>query len=434
MIKKLSVTIVTLGCSKNSVDSEFLLGSLNKKYFNLQHSADVCKSDILLINTCGFIFDAKQESINTILQAVKLKNDGLINVLIVFGCLTERYKNEISKEIPEIDYLFGVNEFIEIKRIINNYVSLSEEYLGQRILTTPKHYAYLKVSEGCNRKCSFCAIPNIRGKYISKPIEAILNEAKQLAQNGTKEIILIAQDLSYYGIDIYKKPSLAILINKLSEISGIEWIRLHYLYPKYITNELIKTISSNNKVCKYIDIPIQHISNNILSKMRRQNTNEYIINLLNKIKSNISDIAIRTTILVGHPNESENDFKLLLQFVNDFNFSRLGVFTYSHEEDTYAFNNYNNNIPEKVKKQRASILMKTQQEISLSNNKKLINSVQKVIIDRKENNNYYGRTQFDSPEIDNEVIINSNNLKIGTFYNVTITDADEFDLYATVNN
>jgi len=437
MSKKISVSIVTLGCAKNSVDSEFLLGSLNPNSFKLEHIVNVAPSDVLLINTCGFIFDAKQESINTILEAVKLKNEGLVTTLIVFGCLTERYRNELEKEIPEIDYIFGVNQQKEIRKVILKGINFYGEYDNSRyttcrVPTTPKHYAYLKISEGCNRKCSFCAIPSIRGGYVSRTIESLVEETKQLAKQGVKELILIAQDLTFYGYDIYLKPSLALLITKLSEINGIEWIRLHYAYPRFFNSELIKVIANNSKVCKYIDMPIQHISNKMLKIMNRESSKKNIINLLEKLRNNIPNVALRTTLLVGHPGETQKDFNELKQFVADFKFSRLGVFPYSHEDGTCSYLKYKDSISQKLKTNRLSEIMQVQQEISLINNNKLINTLQNVIIDCKENENYIGRTQFDSPEIDNEVIIKDNNLKIGSFYNIKIIDATEFDLQGEI--
>lgn len=432
MPKKLSVSVVTLGCSKNSVDSEFLLGSLNPNSFKLNHIENVAPADILLINTCGFIFDAKQESINTIFEAVKLKNDGFIRTLIVFGCLTERYRADLEKEIPEVDYIFGVNQQKEIRKVILKGINIYSDEGDFRILTTPKHYAYLKISEGCNRKCSFCAIPAIRGGYVSRTIESLVEESKQLAKQGVKELILIAQDLTFYGYDIYSKPSLALLISKLSKIDGIEWIRLHYLYPHYFNSELINEIANNTKVCKYIDIPIQHISDKMLKIMRRESSKKNIITLLDKLRNNIPNIAIRTTLLVGHPGETQKDFNELMQFVNDFKFDRLGVFPYSHEEGTPSFLNYKNSVSQKIKMNRVSEIMQLQQGISYFNNSKYIGTEQIVIIDGKENDYYFGRTQFDSPEIDNEVIIKSKNLIIGNFYKVKITDATEFELYGEI--
>jgi ribosomal protein S12 methylthiotransferase len=430
MSKKVSINLITLGCAKNSVDSEFLLGSLNQNLFKIRHINHVEPCDYLMINTCGFINDAKQESINVVLEGVKIKKQGLVKILIVFGCLTERYREELKKEIPEVDYFFGVNDKEKIKKILYCGIRNIENLNETRLLSTPKHYAYLKISEGCNRTCSFCAIPLIRGKYFSRSIESLKLEAENLASQGVKELILIAQDLTFYGYDIYKKPSLLLLINTLSEINGIKWIRLHYLYPRFITNELIKAIAENHKVCKYIDIPIQHISDKMLSVMRRGVDKEATKALLYKIRAKIPGIAFRTTLLVGHPNETQKDFKELCEFIQEFRFDRLGVFPYSHEEGTYSYKNFKNSIPKKVIDQRVAKIMSIQQEISLERNYSKVGSVQEILIDRKENDILIARTQYDSPEIDNEVILNESNLKIGEFYKVRITEATEFDLIA----
>ena len=417
-----------MGCAKNSVDSEFLLGKLNQNFFKISHTEVVEPCDFLLINTCGFINDAKKESINIVLEGVRLKKEKKIKTLIVFGCLSQRYREELKNEIPEVDYFFGVNEQHEIISILNSGIINYENLNEIRFLSTPKHYAYLKISEGCNRKCSFCAIPFIRGPYISKTIESLISEAESLAKQGVKELILIAQDLTFYGMDLYKKASLSVLINKLSEIEGIQWIRLHYLYPKYFTNELLKTIKDNPKVCKYIDMPIQHISDKMLKIMRRGDNKLQTIELLNKIRESIPGITIRTTLLAGHPGETKKDFEELKSFIKEFKFDRLGVFPYSHEEGTYSYKNFKDNISEKTKNQRASEIMEIQQNISSELNSLKIGTTQEVIIDRKEDNLFIGRTQYDSPEIDNEVIIHKKNLKIGGIYSLPITDANEFDL------
>ncbi|MBI5540301.1 MAG: 30S ribosomal protein S12 methylthiotransferase RimO [Bacteroidia bacterium] len=429
MSKKISISVVTLGCAKNSVDSEFLLGGFNPENFNLSHSQIVEKADVLLINTCGFIFDAKQESVNTIMEGVKLKNQGDVKTLIVFGCLTERYREELIKEIPEVDFIFGVKEQKEIRRAILKTVNIYSEDGDFRLLTTPSHYAYLKVSEGCNRKCSFCAIPSIRGEYVSRTIDSLKQETESLAKQGVKELILIAQDLTFYGHDIYGKPSLAKLITVLSEVEGIKWIRLHYTYPKYFNSELINVIANNPKVCKYVDIPIQHISDKMLKIMRRGADRKSTVDLLQKLRNNIPNIAIRTTLLVGHPGETQKDFEELKQFVKDFKFDRLGVFPYSHEEGTHSFLKMKDTISKKLKNARVSEIMQIQQVISLELNKFKIGSEHEVLIDTKETDHYTGRTQFDSPEIDNEVIVTRKNLKVGNYYNVKIIDASEFELY-----
>jgi len=434
MAKKLSIVVVTLGCAKNSVDSEFLLGSLNPEMFKLKHSQNVIRSDILLINTCGFIFDAKQESINTILEGVRLKNQGHVQTLIVFGCLAERYRSELEKEIPEIDYIFGVNEQKKIRKVILKGINIYEKTCNSRILTTPSHYAYLKISEGCNRKCSFCTIPSIRGRYISRTIKSLKIETEFLAKQGVKELILIAQDLTFYGYDIYNKPMLSKLISELSEIDGIKWIRLHYTYPQFFNSELINVIAQNPKVCKYIDIPIQHISDKMLNIMRRGTNKKSVIKLLERLRNKIPDLAIRTTLLLGHPGETKKDFNELQKFVQDFKFDRLGVFPYSNEEGTYSFNNLKNSISEKIKLSRVSEIMQIQQEISLKKNLSKLGTKQLVLTDSKEKLHSIGRTQHDSPEIDNEVIINNTGLKTGEFYNIVIEQADEFELYGKLLN
>jgi ribosomal protein S12 methylthiotransferase len=428
MSKKISISVVTLGCAKNSVDSEFLLGGFNPESFKLSHSQIVEKADVLLINTCGFIFDAKQESVNTIMEGVKLKNQGHVKTLIVFGCLTERYREELIKEIPEVDFIFGVKEQKEIRRAILKTVNIYSEEGDFRLLTTPSHYAYLKVSEGCNRKCSFCAIPSIRGEYVSRTIESLKQETESLAKQGVKELILIAQDLTFYGYDICGKPSLSKLIEQLSDVEGIKWIRLHYTYPKYFNSELINVIANNSKVCKYVDIPIQHISDKMLKIMRRGADRKSTIDLLQKLRNNVPDIAIRTTLLVGHPGETQKDFDELKQFVKDFKFDRLGVFPYSHEEGTHSYNKMKDSISKKLKNARVSEIMQIQQDISMELNKNKVGTSQEVIIDRKENDVFIGRTQFDSPEIDNEVIVHKKNMKVGEFYTLSIIDAQEFDL------
>lgn len=380
-----------------------------------------------MINTCGFINDAKEESINTILHYANEKNNGNIDKLYVFGCLSQRYKTDLKKTIPEVDDFFGVNNYSEI--ITGIKANYKKELIGERIITTPKHFAYLKISEGCNRTCSFCAIPLIRGKHISKPIEAIIAEAKFLASKGVKELLIIAQDLSYYGLDIYKEQKLPELITDISKIDGIEWIKLHYFYPANFPTQILDVIKNNPKVCKYIDIAFQHISDNMLSKMKRNINKQKTIELINLIRAKIPQIHIRTTILVGHPHETTSDFNELVNFVQTSKFERLGTFTYSNEENTYAGDNYKDNISEKTKQKRAEKIMNIQQEISTQINANKIGQTLKVIIDRKEQKKYIGRTEFDSPEVDNEVIITSKNkLTIGNFYNVKITDSSEFDL------
>lgn len=421
------VKILTLGCAKNTVDSEKIAANIKSLNIPVYFTNLPEKADTLIINTCGFIFDAKQESIDTILQAVELKKQGYIKKIFVTGCLSTRYLEELKKEIPEVDKYFTVHNF---NTIIYHFKKNSQYNERARYISTPTHYAYLKIAEGCNRKCSFCAIPSIRGKYKSEQIENLIHEATELAKKGVKELILVAQDLTYYGKDTHKKNLLAQLIQQLSNIKNIEWIRLHYAYPQFFTQELIETIAQNPKVCKYIDIPIQHISDNMLKLMKRNTSRKQIIQLLEKLRKHIPKLHLRTTVLVGHPGESKKDYEELVAFIKDFQFEKLSAFAYSHEENTYAYKYYKDLIPSRTKQNRLSKIMKIQQEIASSINKYFIGTTQQIIIDRKENNFLIGRTQFDSPEIDNEVIIEDRDNKylIGNFYNIKIKDAFEFDL------
>jgi len=429
---KKSVNIITLGCSKNLVDSEFILKQLEANDYTVKYNSDD-KTDVVILNTCGFINDAKEESIESILNYVNAKKAGLLDKLYVIGCLSERYKEDLQRDIPEVDKYFGVNNYEEIVKGIN--ADYKKELVGERVITTPKHYAYLKISDGCDRTCSFCAIPLIRGKHISKPIEALIAEAKYLASKGVKELILIAQDLSYYGLDIYKKQKLAELVEKLSEIEGIEWIRLHYFYPANFPYNIIDVIKNNPKVCKYIDIALQHISDNMLSKMKRNITKEKTLKLIDDIRTAIPDIHIRTTILTGHPGETEQDFDELIEFVTNSRFERLGTFTYSEEENTYAGDEYTDDIPDEIKAERAEQIMEIQQNISAQINADKIGKTLKVIIDKTENNYFVGRTEYDSADVDNEVIIKTNKeLEIGKFYNIKITEASDFDLIGELAN
>jgi ribosomal protein S12 methylthiotransferase len=425
------VNVITLGCSKNLVDSEYLLKQLSANGFKVVHDSNSADSDIIVINTCGFINDAKQESIETILQFEELKKQNKIKKLFVFGCLSERYKDELIKEIPGVDQFFGVYNLKElVESIGGNYKS---ELIGERLVTTPKHYAYLKISEGCDRSCSFCAIPLIKGNHISKAIPELIDEAEFLVRNGAKEIILIAQDLSYYGYDIYKKPKLAELLDQLSDIKGIKWLRLHYAYPAKFPVDVLDVIKNKPNICHYLDIPVQHITDKMLKLMKRGNTKEQTYSLINTIKSKVPDIALRTTILVGHPGETEEDFKELLDFVKYVKFDRLGVFTYSEEENTFSATNYKDEIPFAIKQSRMDEIMEVQRQISNRLNFQKINKIYKAIIDRKEGDYYIGRTEYDSPEVDNEVLIQSDvKLKIGQFYNVRIIKTDDFDLYAKI--
>ncbi|MBW6501663.1 MAG: 30S ribosomal protein S12 methylthiotransferase RimO [Bacteroidales bacterium] len=422
------INIVTLGCSKNVADSEKLIKQIRAGGYSISHDADVIVPGHVIINTCGFINDAKEESIDTIMRFVKAKEAGQIGNLYVMGCLAERYMTALRKEIPEVDQYFGVND---INGILNELgISLKNELLTDRELTGPSHYAYLKISEGCDRTCAFCAIPMIRGRYVSKPLEVIIEEANILAAKGVRELILIAQDLSYYGLDLYRKRKLPELIRELINIESLEWIRLHYLYPADFPEELIPVIRDNEKVCNYIDLPVQHISDKMLKLMKRSHSRKQTESLLSGLREKIPGVALRTTLIAGHPGESEDDFNELREFISDFRFDRLGVFAYSHEEDTWAGNNYNDEVPEEVKKERVSELMEIQQNISLELNRVKVGKVVKTIIDKKEGEYYTGRTEHDSPEVDQEVLIPSYYLlEPGTFRQVRITHAEEFDLF-----
>ena len=386
----------------------------------------------VIINTCGFIQDAKEESIDTILHYVSEKEKGEIQNLYVIGCLSERYKDKLRSEIPEVDRYFGVNDF---KAIINNFeLEYRDELIGERYLSTPGHYAYLKISEGCDRKCAFCAIPLIRGKHLSKPIEELVQEAENLEKQGVKELILIAQDLTYYGLDIYKQQRLKDLLTELTRIKNIGWIRLHYAYPSRFPMDILPLIKENEKICSYLDIPLQHINDTVLKLMRRGSTKKETLDLLSVIRREVPGIALRTTLLTGHPGETEQDFEELERFVAETRFDRLGVFTYSHEEDTYGYNHYSDDIPERVKINRKDRLMQLQQKISNELNNNKIGMLFKVIVDRREGDYFVGRTEHDSPEVDNEVLIKreKQELQIGDFYTVRITEAGEFDLFGVV--
>jgi len=422
---KQKINIVTLGCSKNLVDSEVMMGQLKDNY-SIRHDSDE-DADVIVINTCGFIHDAKEESIDTILRAVELKNEGRAKKVVVTGCLSERYKEELTNEIGGVDGFYGVNDLPEILAELDT--DYKKDLIGERVLTTPKHYAYLKVSEGCNRNCSFCAIPLIRGKHVSKTKEELVNEATLLAKKGVKELILIAQDLTWYGIDIYSKRELPDLINLLSEIEGIKWIRLHYTYPANFPVGLLKVMRDSPKVCSYMDMPLQHISSRILRSMKRGLGGEKTESLVQIIRKEVPGIALRSTLIVGYPGETEEEFLELMDFVRRSKFERLGVFTYSPEEDTSAYD-LEDDVPEEVKEDRRDRIMMLQQEISFELNKKFIGSTMLVLIDRIEGDTYIGRTEYDSPEVDNEVVINPKGLilNIGEFYNIVITGSDFFDL------
>jgi ribosomal protein S12 methylthiotransferase len=427
-MKSKKINIVTLGCSKNVVDSEKLLKQLNAGGYEVFYNSDIPTAETVIINTCGFINDAKEESIDTILRYVKAQKSGKIENLYVMGCLSERYADALKNEIPEVKKYFGVNNMQDVLEELG--VSYRKDLMTERTITGPGHYAYLKISEGCDRTCAFCAIPLIRGKYISRSIDDLVKEALQLSQKGVKEIILIAQDLSYYGLDLYRKQALPELVTELLKIESLEWIRLHYLYPANFPMELIPLIINNPRICRYIDIPIQHISDNMLEIMKRSHNRSETETILNTIRKKIPDAVIRTTLIAGHPGETEKDFLELRNFVSEFRFDRLGVFAYSHEEDTYSYVKYEDDIPEDIKEQRVADLMQVQQNIASELNQNYIGRILKVIIDRKENEFFIGRTEYDSPEVDQEVLIaNENNLTVGNFYNILINKASEFDLY-----
>lgn len=433
MSKKRKINIVTLGCSKNVVDSEFLMKQLDFDGWEVIHDSDDTSAKVVVINTCGFIADAKEESTDTILRFVNAKNQGAIDRVYVMGCLSQRYKSELEREIPEVDGFYGVTDLPEILKDLKS--KYTQEVANRRIITTPKHYAYLKISEGCNWGCAYCAIPLIRGKHISRTIESLIDEATQLANDGVKELLIIAQDTTYYGLDIYGKRKLPELIQKLSEINGIEWIRIHYAYPSNFPLDLIDVIRSNPKVCKYIDIPFQHISDNMLKLMRRGIDKKETIDLVNKLREEIPNIAIRTTFLVGHPGETEQDFNELLNFVKSSKFDRVGVFTYSEEEGTYAANNHPDTISEEIKNSRLEVLMELQQEISLKNNADKIGQTLKIIVDRFEDQYIVGRTEFDSPEVDQEVLVKndkSKKIQLGDFIDVKITICENYDLIGEI--
>ena len=422
------INIVTLGCSKNLVDSEKLLRQLNTGGFEVLHNSDENTAATVIINTCGFINDAKEESVDTILRFVRAQKAGQIANLYVMGCLSERYMDALRTEIPEVRKYFGVNNMSEILTELG--VKLRTDLLTERTITGPGHYAYLKISEGCDRTCAFCAIPAIRGKYVSRPIEELVKEAADLAEHGVKELILIAQDLSYYGLDLYKKQLLPELISCLLKIESLEWIRLHYLYPANFPMALIPLIRDNSRICKYIDIPIQHISDNMLGIMKRSHNRAETEAVLNKIRAEIPEAVIRTTLIAGHPGETEQDYIELREFINEFRFERLGVFAYSHEEDTWSYNNYSDEIPGEIKEARVSELMEIQQNISSELNEKMIGKTYKVLIDRREGEFFIGRTEYDSPEVDQEVLIPAEfDLAVGNFYNVKIKQSTDFDLF-----
>ena len=428
---KEKINIVTLGCSKNLVDSEVMLTQLKGNNKEVYHQSNDINPDVVIINTCGFIDNAKQESIDTILRYAKEKERGNIKRLYVTGCLSERYKNDLEREIKEVDGFFGTRELPELLKTFE--AKYRDDLIGERIITTESHYAYMKISEGCDRPCSFCAIPLMRGKHISKPIEEIILEAKNLVRNGVKEIMLIAQDSTYYGIDIYGKRVLPDLLRKLSDVEGLEWIRIHYAYPTGFPMEIIEVMKERDNICNYLDIPLQHGSTKMLKIMRRGTSREKIDRLIENIREINPLISIRTTLIAGHPGETEEDFNEMYEFVEKNKFNRLGIFTYSHEEGTHS-HSLVDDVPETLKRKRSNLIMSLQQKISFANNKKYIGKKLKVLIDRRDSKNYYGRTEFDSPEVDNEVIIPAMNshLRIGDFSDILIIEAKEYDLVGKI--
>ena len=426
------VNVVTLGCSKNIHDSEVLMGQLKGNQMNVVHEAtNMQESDIVVINTCGFIDNAKQESIDTILQYSDLKEQGKINKVIVTGCLSERYKPELQTEIPNVDAYFGTNDLPDLLQSIG--ADYRHELLGERLLSTPSHFSYFKIAEGCNRPCSFCAIPLMRGKHVSKSIEDLVKEAKFLAAGGTKELILIAQDLTYYGLDIYGKRNLSDLLRHLSDVDGIEWIRLQYAYPSGFPMDILDAINERSNICNYLDMPLQHISDPMLKSMRRGTSKQKQIDLVNQIRDKVPDIALRTTLICGYPGETEQDFQEMMEWVEDTRFDRLGCFTYSHEEKTYA-HSLVDDVPQEVKEERVEQIMEVQQGISYEKNQDKVGKAFKVLVDRVDGDYFIGRTEYDSPEVDNEVVLDArtNYARVGDFVEVRIDRAEDFDLYGNI--
>jgi ribosomal protein S12 methylthiotransferase len=431
-LKKNKVNVVTLGCSKNLVDSEVLMGQLKANKFDVEHEGTSDDHQIVIINTCGFVDNAKQESIDTILRYVAAKKEGAVEKVYVTGCLSERYKKDLEVEIPEVDAYFGTRELPKILKTLK--ADYKHELVGERLLTTPQHYAYFKISEGCDRPCSFCAIPLMRGKHVSVAMEELEKRAKMLAAKGTRELLLIAQDLTYYGLDIYKKRELANLLDKLSDVEGIDWIRLHYAFPSGFPMEVLDVMNAKNNICKYLDMPLQHISDNMLSSMRRGITRQKTIDVVNKIRDKVPGIALRTTLIAGYPGETEKDHEEMLRWVEETKFERLGIFTYSHEENTHA-HLLKDDVSEKTKRKRADAVMAVQQEISYKLNQEKTGKTYKILVDRKEGDFFIGRTEFDSPDVDNEVLVKADAetyLRVGDFAQVKIYEANDFDLYGQI--
>ncbi len=424
-LKKNKINVVTLGCSKNVYDSEVLMGQLRANNKEVLHEEE---GNVVVINTCGFIANAKEESVNTILEYVQKKEEGEVDKVFVTGCLSERYKPDLEKEIPNVDEYFGTSDLPNLLKALG--ADYKHELLGERLTTTPKNYAYLKIAEGCDRPCSFCAIPLMRGKHKSKPMEELVAEAEKLAAKGVKELILIAQDLTYYGLDLYKKRNLAVLLENLVKVDGVEWIRLHYAFPTGFPMDVLDVMRREEKICNYLDIPLQHIADPILKSMRRGTTKAKTTKLLQDFRQAVPEMAIRTTLIVGYPGETQEDFETLKEWVQEMRFERLGCFTYSHEENTHAYS-LEDNVPEEVKQTRANEIMEVQSQISWELNQNKIGKTFRCIIDRKEGNHFVGRTEFDSPDVDNEVLIDARKhyIKVGDFSQITITEASDFDLY-----
>lgn len=430
-LKKNKVNVVTLGCSKNIFDSEVMMAQLRANKFDVEHESTSDDAEIVIINTCGFIDNAKEESINTIVQYAEAKSKGFVDKVYVTGCLSERYKDDLEQEIPEVDAFFGTRDLPRLLKTLK--ADYKHELVGERILTTPNHFAYFKIAEGCDRPCSFCAIPLMRGKHVSTPIEDLVKQAKSLAAKGVKELMLIAQDLTYYGLDIYKKRALADLLDQLSDVEGIEWIKLHYAFPSGFPMDVLEVMNRKPNICNYLDMPLQHGSTNMLKAMRRGITREKTEELVNTIRATVPGIAIRTTLIAGYPGETEADFQEMYTFVEQMRFERLGIFTYSHEENTHAYN-FEDDVPEDVKKKRADAIMELQSGISHQLNQEKIGKTFKVLFDRVEGEYFIGRTEFDSPEVDNEVLVKKADyfVRLGDFANVEITSADHYDLYGKV--
>ena len=422
--KRNKINVITLGCSKNIYDSEIIIKQLEASKKNVVHEEN---GNIVVINTCGFINNAKQESIDTILEQIEYKQTGIVDKVYVTGCLSERYKNDLEKEIPDVDQYFGTTDLPQLLKVLE--ADYKHELVGERILTTPKHYAYLKIAEGCDRPCSFCAIPLMRGKHRSTPIEKLVDQAKNLAKNGVKELILIAQDLTYYGLDLYKERRLAQLLSALSKLDGIEWIRLHYAFPTGFPEDVLEVMRNESKICNYLDIPLQHISDKILKSMRRGTNKEKTTSLIKRFRKLVPGIVLRTTLIVGYPGETDKDFEILKKWVKEMRFERLGCFKYSHEEDTHAYL-LKDDVPEELKQKRLNEIMEIQSKIAFKNNERLVGKVFKCLIDRKEGTNFIGRTFMDSPDVDNEVVIDAKKfyVKLGEFVSIRIIGANNYDL------